>query len=98
MQISNKLKLKKKEVDDVLGGEDAWKNVDRTQGKFPVLGLLPCSWLLNCNNLHVSILFISMHSKEGLCLSVLDTKNYWILRERLLKGSREREGARSASG
>jgi DNA-directed RNA polymerase III subunit RPC11 len=32
VQISKKLNLKKKEVDDVLGGEDAWKNVDRTQG------------------------------------------------------------------
>lgn len=32
IQISKKLNLKKKEVDDVLGGEDAWKNVDRTQG------------------------------------------------------------------
>ncbi|CAM6129086.1 unnamed protein product [Calypogeia fissa] len=31
-KISKKLPLKQKEVDDVLGGEDAWKNVDRTEG------------------------------------------------------------------
>lgn len=31
-QVSKKLPLKQKEVDDVLGGEDAWKNVDRTEG------------------------------------------------------------------
>ncbi|CAM6023129.1 unnamed protein product [Sphagnum balticum] len=29
-KISKKLVLKQKEVADVLGGEDAWKNVDRT--------------------------------------------------------------------
>jgi DNA-directed RNA polymerase III subunit RPC11 len=34
VQVSKKLKLKKKEVDDVLGGEDAWKNVERTSGEF----------------------------------------------------------------
>jgi DNA-directed RNA polymerase III subunit RPC11 len=27
--------LKRKEVDDVLGGEDSWKNVDSTAGKPP---------------------------------------------------------------
>jgi hypothetical protein len=32
LQISKKLVLKQKEVTDVLGGEDAWKNVDRTAG------------------------------------------------------------------
>ncbi len=25
--------LKKKEIDDILGGDDAWKNVDRAQAK-----------------------------------------------------------------
>ncbi|KAG0566966.1 hypothetical protein M758_7G094000 [Ceratodon purpureus] len=34
-KVSKKLKLKKKEVDDVLGGEDAWKNVDRTSVTCP---------------------------------------------------------------
>ncbi|KAJ7565184.1 hypothetical protein O6H91_02G051800 [Diphasiastrum complanatum] len=34
-QISKKMPLAKKEVDDVLGGEEAWKNVDRTQVTCP---------------------------------------------------------------
>jgi hypothetical protein len=29
--------LKRKEVDDILGGADAWNNVDRTKGKFCIL-------------------------------------------------------------
>ena len=32
MQISREAPLKKKEVDDVLGGSDAWKNVQTTTG------------------------------------------------------------------
>ena len=32
-KISKKVYLKRKEIDDVLGGEDAWKNVDKTQGQ-----------------------------------------------------------------
>nr|ADE76569.1 unknown [Picea sitchensis] len=34
-KISKKLQLKKKEVDDVFGGEEAWKNVDRTEATCP---------------------------------------------------------------
>ncbi len=34
MQITRAVPLKKKEVDDVLGGEDAWKNVQKTNGEF----------------------------------------------------------------
>lgn len=26
--------MKRKEVDDVLGGSEAWANVDKTEGKF----------------------------------------------------------------
>ena len=29
-KFESKLELARKEVDDVLGGEDAWKNVDKT--------------------------------------------------------------------
>ena len=29
-QFENTITLERKEVDDVLGGEDAWKNVDKT--------------------------------------------------------------------
>ena len=34
VQISREAQLKKKEVDDVLGGSDAWKNVQTTTGNF----------------------------------------------------------------
>ena len=30
---ASRVELKRKTVDDVLGGEDAWKNVDATDGK-----------------------------------------------------------------
>lgn len=29
------MKLKKKQLDDVLGGEEAWENVDKTKTKCP---------------------------------------------------------------
>ncbi len=32
-QISKHAKLDRKPVDDVLGGEEAWKNVQKTDGK-----------------------------------------------------------------
>jgi hypothetical protein len=35
VQVSKHLKLAKKQVDDVLGGEEAWKNVQKTEGKAP---------------------------------------------------------------
>eukprot|EP01084_Bolivina_argentea_P027812 51672_1 len=31
--LTSTVPLKKKEVDDILGGDDAWKNVDRTQAR-----------------------------------------------------------------
>eukprot|EP00244_Chara_vulgaris_P006643 TRINITY_DN2513_c0_g1_i1.p2 TRINITY_DN2513_c0_g1~~TRINITY_DN2513_c0_g1_i1.p2 ORF type:complete len:111 (-),score=24.68 TRINITY_DN2513_c0_g1_i1:133-465(-) len=34
-KVSKKLPIKKKEVDDVLGGEEAWKNVDKTDVNCP---------------------------------------------------------------
>jgi hypothetical protein len=33
LQITKHAKLEKKEVDDVLGGEEAWKNVQKTDGR-----------------------------------------------------------------
>lgn len=36
--IKKKLPLKRKKVDDVLGGEDAWKNVDQTDAQCPHCG------------------------------------------------------------
>lgn len=32
-QMTTRLHLKRKEVDDVMGGEDSWKNVDSTDGE-----------------------------------------------------------------
>jgi len=34
-KYSSNVKIKKKQVDDVLGGADAWENVDRTAAKCP---------------------------------------------------------------
>ena len=35
MQMAKTMKLDKKVVDDVLGGPEAWKNVDQTSGTLP---------------------------------------------------------------
>ena len=35
---SSKVKTKKKQLDDVLGGADAWENVDKTSVKCPQCG------------------------------------------------------------
>ena len=40
MQISREAQLKKKEVDDVLGGSEAWKNVQTTTGDHHALLLM----------------------------------------------------------
>lgn len=32
-EVKNVIQLQTKQVDDVLGGKDAWKNVDQTDGK-----------------------------------------------------------------
>jgi DNA-directed RNA polymerase III subunit RPC11 len=34
LQITSRTHLKRKEVDDVLGGEGSWDNVDKTDGAF----------------------------------------------------------------
>ncbi|GAQ90599.1 DNA-directed RNA polymerase III subunit 11 [Klebsormidium nitens] len=34
-KMKNKLPLARKEVDDVLGGEEAWRNVDKTEATCP---------------------------------------------------------------
>lgn len=45
-QVTQRTKLKRKEVDDVLGGAEAWDNVDRTEGQLLTFLLpsppLPC--------------------------------------------------------
>ena len=40
------MKLKEKEVDDVLGGAEAWENVDQTDGELD--GVFACGCLLPC--------------------------------------------------
>jgi hypothetical protein len=42
-RISMRTHLKRKEVDDVLGGKDSWANVDSTDGEFPVVFYLVMS-------------------------------------------------------
>ena len=38
-KVSNVIKLQTKQVDDVLGGKEAWKNVDQTDGIFLIISL-----------------------------------------------------------
>jgi DNA-directed RNA polymerase III subunit RPC11 len=35
---SSRAKIRRKQADDVLGGDDAWENVDRTSAKCPQCG------------------------------------------------------------
>lgn len=37
-QMTTRTKLKRKEIDDVMGGEDSWKNVDSTDGEWSRVG------------------------------------------------------------
>lgn len=32
-QMTTRVRLRRKQVDDIMGGEDAWKNVDATDGE-----------------------------------------------------------------
>ncbi|XP_024522140.1 DNA-directed RNA polymerase III subunit RPC10-like isoform X1 [Selaginella moellendorffii] len=52
-QISKPIPLKNKEVDDVMGGEDAWKNCDRT----PVT----CA---KCNYGHAYFMLVQIRSAD----------------------------------
>lgn len=45
-QYTDRTVLSRKEVDDVLGGEEAWKNVDQTEGEFNTLSLTQLLGLL----------------------------------------------------
>ena len=47
-------KIKKKQLDDVLGGEDAWENVDRTQARCP-----------QCSNNEAYFMQIQIRSADG---------------------------------
>lgn len=37
LQVSSRMYLQRKQVDDVMGGEDSWKNVDSTEGMYAAL-------------------------------------------------------------
>ena len=40
-QMTSRTRLERKQVDDVLGGEEMWKHADSIAGKNPVLSSLP---------------------------------------------------------
>lgn len=46
VQITKKVTLQKKQVDDVLGGDDAWKNVAKADGALYRSGVWGCHGLL----------------------------------------------------
>lgn len=51
-QMTTRQHLKRKEVDDVMGGEESWKNVDSTDGElWLVCKFLWSQWLVTDGNL-----------------------------------------------
>jgi hypothetical protein len=50
-QVSKHAKLAKKQVDDVLGGDEAWKNVQKTDGK---LAVLPAAAIAGAGAVHAA--------------------------------------------
>lgn len=44
-QVTSRMYLERKQVDDVMGGEDSWKNVDSTDGTLAFHLLTPISHL-----------------------------------------------------
>ncbi len=48
-QVSKSAPLATKDVDDVLGGKDAWKNVDQTSGNYYItwFDCRPCTIMLH---------------------------------------------------
>lgn len=44
-QVTSRMYLERKQVDDVMGGEDSWKNVDSTDGTLVFHLLTPISHL-----------------------------------------------------
>ncbi|CAM9730485.1 unnamed protein product [Scytosiphon promiscuus] len=52
-KITRKIVLKKKAVDDIMGGDDAWANVDKTQTTCPF-----------CNNKEAFFLMVQLRSAD----------------------------------
>jgi len=42
-QMTSRTRLERKQVDDVLGGEEMWKHADSIAGKNPILPRLPAA-------------------------------------------------------
>ncbi len=59
LQISKSIDLKKKEVEDVLGGPDSWKGAPKTDGKGDCLCLQHNSACCK---------FIKMHAETCVCM------------------------------
>lgn len=56
LQITRTVALQKKAVDDVLGGDDAWKNVAKTDGESWLRNTLPWGFADDWCPLHVNLL------------------------------------------
>lgn len=54
LQITKTAKLTKKQVDDVLGGEEAWKNVQKTDGGACSSSITVKKHIMNCIILHLT--------------------------------------------
>lgn len=54
LQLVTPVKIEKKKVDDVLGGEDAWKNVAKTDG----------TWIGSCKDF-VKHFVTTIYSRDG---------------------------------
>jgi DNA-directed RNA polymerase III subunit RPC11 len=67
---SSKVKLTRKEVDDVLGGADAWENVDRTETVCPFCAHTT-AYFMQMQIRSVSLKMITMNDTE-------DWDGYWV--------------------
>ena len=63
LQISKSIDLKKKEVEDVLGGPDSWKGAPKTDGKGDCLCLQHSSACFN---------FIKMQTHVSACIWLMN--------------------------
>ncbi|CDZ98339.1 dna-directed rna polymerases iii kda polypeptide [Phaffia rhodozyma] len=44
-QVNTRTTMKRKEVDDVLGGDEAWENVDQTEMRCPKCDNMKAYWM-----------------------------------------------------
>eukprot|EP00965_Chrysotila_dentata_P191272 6174412-Pleurochrysis_carterae.AAC.4 len=65
-QVTSNVYIDRKEVDDVLGGEDAWKNADRTDGgarALPFISSSLCAIVRECT-VHLWLRLICLHMRH----------------------------------